>query len=296
MSDAPRHALEGRGLVHSYDSGDGRTDDIRALCGVDVVLSAGEVLCLIGPNGSGKSTLVKVLAGLLAPDAGDVLVDGHRIADLDASARAGRIAVVPQILSTLHDVRVRSFVMGGRYSHLDFWRRSSSRDEHWVDLALEAADVADIGDRLFDELSGGQRQRVLIARALAQGAPVWLVDEPTTSLDPEHQVRVFRLIAELAREDRAALVVTHDLNLASQFATRIALLEGGRIVAVGSPDEVLRREVLEPVYGPHLAYGRLPGGPAGSDRPFVLPWIAPDPGPPLGREGDVGFPERGPLR
>ena len=118
---------------------------------------------------------------------------------------------------------------------------------------------------------------MLIARALAQGAPVWLVDEPTTSLDPEHQVRVFRLISELASDDRAALVVTHDLNLASQFATRIVLLSAGRVVAVGSAGEVLRREVLEPVYGPHLAYGRLPGGPGCADRPFVLPWLSPTP-------------------
>lgn len=266
--------LEGHGIAHAYEGG------IRALDGVDVTLAPGELLCVIGPNGSGKSTLVRALAGLLEPDEGGVTVGGRDIGTLGPRERATRIAVVPQVLSTLRDVRVRSFVMGGRYSRLGLWRRASSRDEQWVELALEAADVAGLGDRLFDELSGGQRQRVLIARALAQGAPLWLVDEPTTSLDPEHQVRVFRLIAELAREDRAALVVTHDLNLASQFATRVLLVDEGRPVAEGAPRDVLRRDVLEPVYGPHLAYGSLPSGAGAAETPFVLPWWFPDPTPP----------------
>jgi iron complex transport system ATP-binding protein len=120
------------------------------------------------------------------------------------------------------------------------------------------------------ELSGGQRQRVLVARALASRAPTLLVDEPTAALDLEHQLRVFALLARLADGGRSVLVVTHDVNLASQFAARVALLDRGRVAACGSPDAVLRREVLEPVYGRHLHYGRLPGPDA---RPFVLPWM-----------------------
>ena len=131
--------------------------------------------------------------------------------------------------------------------------------------------VADLGGRLMTELSGGQRQRVLVARALAQEARVWLVDEPTASLDPEHQIHVFGLISRTVQHDRAAIVVTHDLNLASQFATRLALVDDGRLVAEGTVEEVLRREVLEPVYGPALHFGTRRHA-DGSERPFVLPW------------------------
>ena len=139
-------------------------------------------------------------------------------------------------------------------------------------------------ERPLSELSGGQLQRVLIARALAQQADVLLVDEPTSSLDPEHQIGVFELVARLTREGRAAVVVTHELNLASQFATRLLLINEGRAVAEGTVDEVLRKEVLEPVYGRHLAYGTLPvrTGPrageshADEQRPFVVPWLRPD--------------------
>ncbi|MFT7464190.1 MAG: iron complex transport system ATP-binding protein, partial [Pseudohongiellaceae bacterium] len=114
-----------------------------------------------------------------------------------------------------------------------------------------------------------QRQRVLIARALAQEASVLLIDEPTNALDPEHQLKVFHMIAGLGRNGRAALVVTHDLNLASQFATSIVLLNEGQVVARGRPGDVLRPEILQPVYGDHLHFGRLPDG-----RPFVLPWLS----------------------
>jgi iron complex transport system ATP-binding protein len=135
--------------------------------------------------------------------------------------------------------------------------------------ALAEADAADLCGRLLSRLSGGQRQRVLVARALAQEADLLLFDEPTASLDPEHQVRVFALIGELARRGRAAVVATHELSLASRFATRAVLLDRGRARASGTAEEVLAPAVLEPVYGRHLWYGRGPGG-----RPVVVPWLA----------------------
>jgi iron complex transport system ATP-binding protein len=122
---------------------------------------------------------------------------------------------------------------------------------------------------MMSELSGGQRQRVVIARAIAQDAPVLLVDEPTSSLDPEHQIGVFELLAGLVKRGRTVLVVTHELNLAAQFASRIVVLDRGRVVADGSVEEILRREVLAPVYGERLYFGRTQGAGA---RPFVLPW------------------------
>lgn len=259
--------VEAAGLEHVYPGPQ------RALAGVDLALSAGELLAVIGPNGSGKSTLVRCLAGLLAPTRGAVALGGATLASLRPRERALRVAVVPQFLPALPDLTVEAFALGGRYAWLDRWRGPRASDVEAVRGALEDCDAADLGGRLMGELSGGQRQRVLIARAIAQEAGALLVDEPTSSLDPEHQVRIFALLERLVRAGRGVLVVTHDLNLASQFAQRIALLGGGRVAASGTVEDVLRREVLEPVYGPHLHYGRGPGA-----RPFVLPWLERDSG------------------
>jgi len=245
---------------------------LRALDGVSVEIRPGELVAAIGPNGAGKSTLVKALCGLLAPSAGRVLLEGRELDGFSPRERARRVAVVPQSLRALPDVLVESFVLGGRYGHLGPWRRGGPRDRAAVRAAMEQADVGDLGARLLANISGGQRQRVLIARALAQEAAFVLVDEPTSSLDPEHQLAVFELLAALTGEGRAVVVVTHDLNLASQFAGSILLMDAGRVAARGSPEDVLRPEVLEPVYGAHFRYGRLPAPGGAGERPFVLPW------------------------
>jgi iron complex transport system ATP-binding protein len=254
-------ALQGTGLRYAYERGP------LAVDGVDLALEAGELLVVLGPNGSGKSTLLRLLAGLLRPDAGAALVGGEPAAGLSPRARARRLAVVPQALAALPDLPVEAFVLAGRYAHMGRWRGASVQDRAAVREALVAADVDDLAARPLADLSGGQRQRVLVARALAQAASCLLVDEPTAALDLHHQLHVFGLLARLAQAGRAVLVVTHDVNLASQHAARVALLHAGRLRAVGAPAEVLRREVLEPVYGAQLHYGRLPDG-----CPFVLPW------------------------
>ncbi len=153
--------LEARGLSFDYPG------PLRAVDGVDLTLTPGELLLVIGPNGSGKSTLLKLLGGLLAPGAGEVLVQGSPIAAMRYRERARRMAVVPQYLPALFEVTVESFVLGGRYAHMGFWRRSSGRDRDVLREALEEADAADLSERMLSELSGGQRQRVLVARALA---------------------------------------------------------------------------------------------------------------------------------
>ena len=261
--------LAARGLCFDYPG------PLRAVDGVDLTVERGELLVALGPNGSGKSTLLKLLGGLLAPTAGEVLLEGLPLAARKPRERARRIAVVPQYLPALFEVSVENFVLGGRYAHLGFWRGARARDREVVRGSLAEADAADLGARLLSELSGGQRQRVLVARALAQEADLLLFDEPTASLDPEHQVRVFELIRELSARGRSAVVATHELNLASQFATRVALLAGGRIVASGSAGEVLRREVLEPVYGENLLYGDAPAADGEGPRPLVVPWLHP---------------------
>jgi iron complex transport system ATP-binding protein len=264
--------VEARGAAYAYPARDGAPP---AVGGVDLAVGPGELVCLLGPNGAGKSTLLKLFAGLVRPARGAVLLDGAPCADLPARTRARRVALVPQFLPTLADVRVADFVAAGRYAHLGFWRDHTQRDRAAIERALAEADAADLAERLLTELSGGQRQRVLVARALAQEADLLLFDEPTASLDPDHQVRTFARIADLlAREDagrRAAVVATHELALASRFASRVVLLAGGEVRADGPPEAILTRPVLEPVYGPHLWFGAA--GPKGAKRPIVVPWL-----------------------
>jgi len=262
-------ALSASGLVFAYPEGP------RVLDGLDIELCSGELVAVLGPNGAGKSTLVRVLAGLAPPQAGRVELDGRDLGTLSPRERARAVALVPQELARIPQVRVDDFVLGGRYAHDVRWRRAHGNDRDVVQAALAACDVADLGARALDQLSGGQRQRVLVARALAQETGVVLVDEPTSSLDPEHQLGMFELLARLTCERRAVLVVTHDLNLASQFATRLDVVAGGRVAVRGSAHEVLRPDVLHPIYGERLAFGRLPGRDGRGERPFVLPWAGP---------------------
>ena len=149
------------------------------------------------------------------------------------------------------------------------WRGAGAEDHRAVAAALLRTSTQDFAQLRLGELSGGQRQRVLLARALAQGARILLLDEPTASLDPRYQAETLSLVRDLVTEGYAALLITHELSWASAFATRVVVLRGGRVAVQGSPQEVLCREALEPVYGPHLWYGKDPRG-AG---PIVIPWL-----------------------
>lgn len=242
-----------------------------ALDSVTFGIEARSLAVLIGPNGSGKSTLLKLLGGTLTAERGEVLLEGRPLAELAPRERARAIAMLPQFLPALPEVLVRDFVLTGRYAWIGRFGAASAADRAAVERALDECDAAELGARSMAELSGGQRQRVIVARALAQDARVLLIDEPTHGLDPEHQIRVFELIARLRENGRTALVVTHDLNLAAQYATHVSLLDRGRIVAQGSVGEMLRPEVLAPVYGRHLFYGQHVDV-TGARRPFVVPW------------------------
>lgn len=258
--------LEARKIEFAYES------DVPILRGVDLRLDPGELLALIGPNGAGKTTLIRVLAGILGADAGDVHIGDRSLAALSTRDRARDVALVPQELRLPGDVTVETFVEGGRYAHLGFFRRAALEDRQAVDRALDATELTELRTRRLAEMSSGQRQRVLMARAMAQQARTLLVDEPTASLDARHQIQTFELLLDLVRRDHSALVITHELNLASQFATRVALLHEGRIAATGTPVEIFRADVLEPVYGPDLHYGELATSPWNEPRPFVVPW------------------------
>lgn len=227
---------------------------VLAVDGVSLQCAAPGLITLIGPNGSGKSTLLRILCGLLVPQSGRVLLDGRPLPVGDAKACARAIALLPQFLPALPEVRVRDFVLSGRYAHLERWNRISAHDREVVEHALAECDLRGLEERSMSELSGGQRQRVLIARALCQEASILLVDEPTNALDPEHQVQVFELLEAQRRLGRLVIAATHDLNLAAQYSSRVVLMHAGRVAAQGSVLEVLRPAVLRPAYGPHLSF------------------------------------------
>lgn len=239
-------ALDAKGLVAGYP----RRGDV--LGGVDFAVRRGELLALVGLNGSGKSTLLKVCAGLLVPRQGSVQVAGTALAQLRPHQRARRVALLPQHVDALPNASAEDFVLGGRYAHLGFLRNVTAHDRSVVAAALQRADVAHCRRRPLATLSGGERQRVLLARALAQEADVLLCDEPTSALDLPHQLDVLDVLAELARARAAVVWTTHDLNLASQYADRIVVLHRGTVHASGSPADVLRVDLLAPVWGQRL--------------------------------------------
>jgi iron complex transport system ATP-binding protein len=215
------------------------------LRGVDAAFSTGWT-AVVGPNGAGKSTLLRALAGLLAPEAGGVRLEGRTLAEWPAPARGQRIAWLPQASDTASDLSARDVVMLGRIPHLGLVGTPGPRDEAAVDAAMHQTECAAWAGRQLSGLSGGERQRVLLARALAVQAPVLLLDEPTAHLDPPHQVALVRLCRRLA-SDHVVVAVLHDLNLALQ-ADRLLVLHEGRAVACGTPDDPLVHQALETVF------------------------------------------------
>ncbi len=205
--------------------------------GVDLRVDHGELVGLVGPNGAGKTTLLRTVNGLLTPDSGHVRIDGDRIDRLGSRATSRRVATVPQDSHLGFTFTVEEIVEMGRTPHrsrLD-WTDATEA----VADALATTDIDHLRTRPVDEVSGGERQRVLVARALAQDTPVLLLDEPTASLDVNHQVRVFQLIRGLVEDGRTALAAIHDLDLAARYCDRLALLADGCIRRVGTPWDVL---------------------------------------------------------
>lgn len=232
-----------------------------ALRDVDLRMGEGSLTCLVGPNGSGKSTLLRVAAGLLAPQAGSAAWRGQEISRWDPVLRARAVSFLPQAVSVLYRYRVAEMVAMGRHPHRPGpWARASEADRVAVEEAMAWTGVRELRERFFDELSGGERQRVLLAAALAQGGDLLLLDEPTAALDLHHQTSILRLLQQLARQGRAVLCATHDLNLAASYADRLVLLDQGQVAADGEPAEVLTAERLTRVYGEGIWVGPHPGG------------------------------------
>ncbi|MFD5224703.1 heme ABC transporter ATP-binding protein [Microbacterium sp. NPDC058342] len=219
----------------------------RALLdGVDLELHAGEVLAVLGPNGAGKSTLLGVLAGDIAADAGEVRFAGRPLADWRLGELSRRRGVLLQDNRTAFPFTVQEVVEMGRAP----WRRTDRavEDAEAVAWALDVADVAHLAERRVPSLSGGERARTAFARVIAGRTGAILLDEPTAALDIGHQEALLSRARELALQGVAVLVVLHDLNLAAAYADRVALLQHGRLAAVGTADEVLTAELVSDVY------------------------------------------------
>jgi iron complex transport system ATP-binding protein len=238
----------------------------EVLRGVSLTLRAGELVALCGPNGAGKSTLLRVLLGLHAPRAGAVELGGAPVTSLGRREIARRAALLPQESPPEVPLTVREVVALGRLPHLGRFEPERAEDLRAVDAALAATDTTAFADRPMTELSGGERHRVHLARALAQGAPVLLLDEPIAGLDLAHQLQALALLRATVDEGRGAIVALHELSLAARACDRILLLAEGAVAADAPPADVLTPEMLERVFGVRAEVRADEAG-----RPFVIP-------------------------
>jgi len=222
--------------------------------GIDLGFRPGEVLAILGPNGCGKSTLLRTANGLLPHSGGEVLLDGVPIQRLTAREAAQKVAYLPQS-RPVPNITAQRMVLHGRFPYLSYPRRYRAEDYEMVQKALGWAGGTELADRPLTELSGGQRQKIYLAMALAQDTATILMDEPTTYLDVSCQLEVMALARRLAGEGKAVVLVLHDLCLALQFAHRAALLQDGRVLQAGTPEEVYQNGALERVMG--VALGRV---------------------------------------
>jgi len=236
--------LEAKQLTIKYDSR-------VAVADVSLQLRPGEITAVIGPNGAGKSTLLQALNGRVNPAAGEVLLDGRSMQKWSRRSIARRIAVVAQEGELRFPITVLEFVLGGRFAWAEngVWGWETDRDLQVTNDVLRETELTDLSGRLMNELSGGERQRAVLARALATEAMFLLLDEPTANLDLSHQATLLTLVRSRCYSRHAsALVVTHDINLAAQFANHVLLLTKGQAVHFGPPEEVLRSDLLEQVF------------------------------------------------
>jgi iron complex transport system ATP-binding protein len=218
--------------------------------GVSFELTDGEIVALLGPNGAGKTTLIRALNSTVPISSGEIFIGGNSISTLSRREIARQIAVVAQENETKFPLTVLEFVLAGQFVHGRAFGWETEGDIENARRALADCELSDFADRLMNELSGGERQRVVLARALATGANVLLLDEPTANLDLVHQAMMFRLVRERCRSCNAsAIVITHDLNLAAAFADRVVLLKAGRLFAVGTAAEALTSDNVADVFG-----------------------------------------------
>ncbi len=215
---------------------------------VSASIPTGRFVGLVGPNGAGKTTLLRTISGVLPPDAGSVHIDGVDVTSSPARESSRLVSVVPQDTSLAFSFDVRHLVEMGRTPYRSRFSPPNKRDRQLVDDALERTNTDHLESRSVDELSGGERQRVVLARALAQDTPVILLDEPTASLDVNHQVEVMQLVETLVASGKTVVAAIHDLDLAARYCDELLVLAGGGILDRGPPNRVLHPETIETAF------------------------------------------------
>ena len=238
------------------------------LKGLDLEAAEGELVGVVGPNGAGKTTLLRLVSGALRPSKGAVRMNGSNVADLSAAKRARLVSVVPQNPQLPLSFRLLDLVLMGRNAHLGLLEWEGAGDLEIAREAMELTDIWALADRAVGTLSGGERQRALVALALAQDAPLMLLDEPTASLDLGHQAGIMDLVRSVQRERGGAVVVSmHDLTLAAQYCDRLVMIADGQSYSDGPPAAVLTMENIGAVYGASVSILSHPRG----GTPVVLP-------------------------
>jgi iron complex transport system ATP-binding protein len=251
--------LEARDITIAYDHR-------IAVADLSLTLKPGEITAIIGPNGAGKSSLLRALNGQIRPSAGTIFLDGQPLERLNRRGISRRIAVVAQEAELRFPVTVLEFVLGGRFAWAtnSGWGWETEHDLAIANAVIRETELSELSGRLMNELSGGERQRALMARALATEAPILLLDEPTANLDLSHQATLLALVRNRCdRNETTALVVTHDINLAAQFADNLVLMKDGRALHSGTPEQVLQPQILQDVFAVKILVDAHPvtGGP-----------------------------------
>ena len=246
MNGARPHAISAQGLTCEVEAQ-------TLLDGVDLHADRGELVGLIGPNGAGKSTLLRAISGILRHRDGAVRLEGRDLESLSSREVAATLALIPQIAPYTHGFTAIELVLMGRYPHLGRFQIEGSEDDRIARESMRLTETEQFAGRTLDTLSGGERQRVFVSRALTQQPRVLLLDEPTSNLDVFHQLKVFDLVRRLVDDGLTAVAAIHDLNMAARYCDRLVLLSGGRVIAEGTPGEVLTPEAIERAFGVNAA-------------------------------------------
>ncbi len=228
------------------------------LDGVDLNAAHGQMVGLIGPNGAGKSTFLRAISGVLRVQSGNIHLDGADLRSLTSKEVAAGLAIVPQIVPYTHGFTAMELVLMGRYPHLGRFQIEGAGDERIARDAMRLTETEQFAERTLDTLSGGERQRVIVSRALAQQPRILLLDEPTSNLDVLHQLKVLGLVRQLVDDGLTSVAAIHDLNMASRFCDRLVLLQEGRVLAEGVPEEVLTPKLIAQAFGVNAAVYRDP--------------------------------------
>ncbi len=246
----------------------------KILKNIDFYVEKGKILSILGPNGSGKTTLLKVIAGILRPDMGEVIVNGKNVLKMQRREMAKLIAYVPQNFEPGFDFTVFDIVSMGRFPHKALLETLDDGDYKKIEWTLKVTGLEDLKMKSIREISGGERQRTIIAMALAQDAEIILMDEPTSNLDIKYQLSILELIKNMVKEGRTIIITMHDVNLSIRYSDEVIVLSEGEIYSKGKPDDVINEKTIENVYGIKIKILRN-----GSNRiSYILPVVEKDQG------------------